>query len=207
MNTSERLLAAIAAFSLWCTATLGQGPLPVLAALPTAEALGVGWSRQVSLLFDPASKPTELFAPSSQLPESFKKEKREAVENPTNRISGWSQTHFTLRSTNAFRNYDVQVARYRSQDRLRADFDHVLAFDSAEYQKVWVDGVGDAAVFYYKVNGGATVWFRRADFKVWISSIGIGTNWGQDEHLQHLAKLLDQRIVEATPRARSPRNR
>jgi hypothetical protein len=206
INTSERILAAIGAFSLWCAAAWGQAPLPVLEALPTAEALGTGWSRQISLLFDPASKPAELFAPSSRLPESFKKERREAVQNPTNHISGWSHTHFSYQSTNTSRHYDIQVERYRSQDHLRADFDRLLAFDSAEYQKVPVNGVGDAAVFYRKINGGATVWFRRAAFKVWISPMATVTNWEQDGHLQHLAKLLDQRIVEATARPSQPAN-
>ena len=71
----------------------------MLEALPTAEALGSGWSREISLLFDPASKPAELFAASAQLPESYKKERRAAVQNPTNRISGWSHAHFALQST------------------------------------------------------------------------------------------------------------
>lgn len=204
MNTSERILAAIGAFSLWCAAAWGQSPLPVLEALPTAEALGAGWSMEVSLLFDPARKPTELFAASSRLPESFKKERRAAVQNPTNQISGWSHTHFSFQSTNTSHHYDVQVERYRSQDHLRADFDHLLAFDSAEYQKVPVNGVGDAALFYRKINGGATVWFRRADFKVWISPMGTVTNWEQDGHLQRLARLLDQRILGATAQGMKP---
>ena len=173
--------------------------MPVLEALPTAESLGAGWSREISLLFDPASKPAELFGASSQLSESFKKERLAAVQNPTNRISGWSHTHFTLHSTNTSRQYEVQVERYRSKDHLRADFDHLLALDQAEYQKVPVEGVGEAAVFFCRVNGGSTVWFRRADFRVWISPMGTITNWEQDVHLQKLVKMLDQRITGATP--------
>jgi hypothetical protein len=170
----------------------------VLEALPTAEALGLGWSREISVLFDPASKPAELFAASSRLPESFKKERRDAVQNPTNQISGWSHTHFTLQSTNTSRHYDVQIERYRNKGQLRSDFDQLLAFDAAEYQKAPVDKLGDAAVFYRSMKGGATVWFRRADFKVWISPMGAVTNWEQDGQLQHLTRMLDQRIAGRT---------
>jgi hypothetical protein len=207
MNTTKLCLAAIGAFALCCVTVRGQAPLPVLEALPTAETLGAGWSREISLLFDPVSKPSELFAASSRLPESFKKENREAVQNPTNRISGWSHTHFTFHSTNASHHYDVQVERYRSKAHLRAEFDQLLAFDSAEYRKVPVDGIGEAAVFFRKVNGGATVWFRRADFRVWIASMGTVTNWDQDVHLQDLVKEIDQRIARATtPAAEPPRS-
>ena len=199
MNILKHILAASGAFSLWCAAAQRQGPVPVLEALPTAESLGAGWSREISLLFDPASKPAELFGASSQLSESFKKERLAAVQNPTNRISGWSHTHFTLHSTNTSRQYEVQVERYRSKDHLRADFDHLLALDQAEYQKVPVEGVGEAAVFFCRVNGGSTVWFRRADFRVWISPMGTITNWEQDVHMQKLVKMLDQRITGATP--------
>jgi hypothetical protein len=197
-------LTAMGAFSLWCAASQAQGPMPVLEALPTAEALGPGWSREVSVLFDPASKPAELFAASSRLPESFKKERREAVQNPTNRISGWSHTHFTFQSTNTTHHYDVQVERYRSQDHLRADFAQLLAFYSAKYQELPVNGVGDAAAFYRRINGGATVWFRRADFKVWIWPMATVTNWEQDAHLQRLARLLDERILAATAQGMKP---
>lgn len=205
MNIVKHTLAVLGGFSLcFCAAAQGQAPLAVLAALPTAEALGSGWSREISLLVDPASKPAELFGASARLSESFKKERRDAVQNPTNRISGWSHTHYTLQSTNTSRQYDVQVERYRSKDHLRSDFAHLLAFDSAEYRKAPVDGLGDAAVFYGDIKGGATVWFRRADFKVWISTMGAVTNWAQDRHLQHLAKMLDQRIVGGADKATKP---
>ena len=197
--------AVIGGFSVClCAAVQGQGPLPVLEALPTAEALGSGWSREISLMFDPASKPPELLAASTRLPESYKKERRATVQNPTNRISGWSHTHFTRQSTNTSYHYDVQIDRYRRKDHLRADFDKLLAFSSAEYQKIPVDGIGEAAVFYRSLKGGATVWFRRADFMVWITPMGDLANWAQDGHLQHLAKMLDQRILKGVAQAMEP---
>jgi hypothetical protein len=199
MTISNHISTAIIAISLCCAAAWAQAPLPVLEALPTTEALGPGWRREISVMFDPASKPPELFAASSRLPERFKQERREAVQNPTNLISGWAHSHFSLQSTNTAHHFDVQIERYRNREHLAADFNQLLAFDSAEYQKVPVDRIGDAAVFYSKTNNGTTLWFRRADFKVWIAAMGTATNWLQNEHLQRLARMLDQRIVRATP--------
>lgn len=120
----------------------------MLEVLPTAEALGPGWSREITFLFDPASQPSELFGGTSKLPDAFKQQNREAIENPTNLLSGWSHTHFTFKSAKTSRHYEVQIERYRSDYQLEADFNNLLAFDSAEYRRLPIDGLGDAAVLF-----------------------------------------------------------
>jgi len=205
MKVSLLILVTIGTLCLCLFAAAeDKAPLAVLDALPPPDALGVGWEREIAVLFDPASSPSELFAASSRLPESFKQDRRDRVRNPTNQISGWCHLHFTLQTSNATRRYDVQMQRYRNKDRLRADFSKLELADVAEYHKVPVDGLGDAGLFCRSKNGGSTVWFRRADFMVWIAPMGLVTNWEQDSQLKYLSRKIDQRIAGRKARAIEP---
>jgi len=200
MDAGKNFVAGLTVLLLWFrTAAAGSEPQAILDALPNEAALGVGWKREIGLLFDPLSKPPEILRAASPLPDSFKKEKRAGVEDTKGRVSGWSHTHFTLQTTNRSCLYDVQLERYRNKEHLREDFDQLLILDSAQYGKTPVKDLGDAAVFYYDAKGsGGTLWFRRADFKVWIAPMNNLTNWEQDSDLRHLARVLDQRIVLGT---------
>jgi len=194
MKTSSDILAIIGALSLSFTvAAQDQEPLSVLEALPSAEVLGPHWSREISLLFDPASKPAEIVGASARLPDSCRNEKRNAVENPTNRISGWCHAHFIFQATNRTHQYEVQVDRYRSKGKVADDFRQLLALDTKEYQKTKVQGIGEAAVVYRNANG-MTLWFRRGNFRVWISPLFGSSRWEDDSGLQHLARAFDTRL-------------
>ncbi|MEI7732419.1 MAG: hypothetical protein WCO56_22805 [Verrucomicrobiota bacterium] len=177
-------------------ATAGSDPQSVLAMLPSEEALGPAWKREIGLLFDPLSQPSEILHTASPFPDSFKKEIRATVEGPEHAVSGWSNTHFTFQNTNRSCLYEVQIERYRNKEQLRAGFEQLLTFASYQYRKAPVNDLGDAAVFYQATNStGATLWFRRGNFKVRIAAMNDTTHWEQDSNLQHLAKTLDQRIL------------
>jgi hypothetical protein len=194
MRMLRNLWAVIGAISL-CSGVSAQdqAPLAVLEALPRPEVLGGGWSRDVSLLFDPASQPAEIIGATARLPDSFRKEKRDAVENPTNRISGWAHAHFEFQATNRTAWYEVQVDRYRSKQKLAEDFAQLLAFNAEEYQKKEIQGIGEAAVVYRHASG-MTLWFRRGTFRVWISPMNSTSSWENDSGLQHLTRAFDKRL-------------
>jgi hypothetical protein len=200
MNAGKSFVAGSTVLLL-CTriAASASDPQAILDALPDEAALGSGWKREIGLLFDPLSKPSEILHAASRLPDSFKKEKRAGVEDAKGKVSGWSHTHFTIQATNRSGLYDVTIERYRNKEHLREDFDRLLILDSEQYRKTPVKDLGDAAVFYYDAKGsGATVWFRRAAFKVWIAPMNNLTNWEQDSDLRHLARIIDQRMVGST---------
>ena len=203
MNAAKNCLAGLSVLLfLGRGVSAGADPQAILEALPTEDTLGSGWKREIGVLFDPLSKPSEILHTASPFPDSFKKEKRAGVEDPKGRVSGWSHTHFTLQTTNRSCRYDVQIERYRNKEHLREDFDPLLSLDSEQYRKTPVKDLGDTAVFYYDAKrSGGTVWFRRAEFKVWIAPMNNLTNWEQDSDLQHLARILDQRIVRGTVEA------
>jgi len=197
MNASRNLLAVIGAFSV-CVNSMSQNPepRPVVQALPRAEVLGSGWRREISLLFDPASNPAEIVSATAQLPGSRRKEHRDAVANPTNQISGWSHAHFDFQGTNRSCRYEVQVERYRSKEALIESFGQLLALRAEQYQKIEVQGIGEAAVMY-RDRSGVTLWLRRGDFKVSISPMCQTSSWEGDSALQLLAKALVQRLDES----------
>lgn len=170
-----------------------QDPLAVLEALPPAEVLGAGWSRDISLLFDPASKPAEMVGATARLPDSSRKQQRDAVENPTNRISGWSHAHFIFQATNRAARYEVQVDRYRSKQKLVEDFNRLVAFNGEGYEKKEMQGIGEAAIACRGASG-MTLWFRKGNFRVWISPMNSVSSWESDSGLQQLTKAFDKRF-------------
>ena len=198
-------MAVIGAFSLcFCVAARDQESLSVLEALPTTNVLGSNWSRHISVLFDPASQPAEIVAVGSQLPEARKQEHRNAVANPTNRISGWSHVHYEFQGTNGNQRYELQVDRYRSESSASEDFRKLLASDTKEYQKTEIQGIGEEAVVYRGASG-MTLWFRRGAFRVWLSPLFGTRRWEDDSALQQLARAFDARLktgrtTEAKPK-------
>jgi hypothetical protein len=177
----------------------GAEPQAILHVLPSEESLGQQWKREVSLLFDPLSKPAVITPETSTLPESFKNEQLDTVANPQSHVSGWGNAQYTLHLTNGPAVYDVQIYRYRDRLRLAEEFDQLLRLDSEQYQHSPVKGLGDAAVFYRSTRTpGSTLWFRRADFKAWIAPSSSVTRWEEDVNLQNLATQLDQRMVQRT---------
>ena len=97
---------------LWNSAlAVGSEPQSILDALPTEASLGPGWKRDVTLLFDQLSRPSEIV--HTNIPESFKAANRARLQDPKSAVSGWSHTHFTFQQTNTFYTYDVQIERYR----------------------------------------------------------------------------------------------
>jgi len=178
----------------------GAEPQAILNVLPTPEALGPNWERNISMFFDPLSKPPEIIATVSPMPESFKQEKREGVANPQSAVSGWGHALYMLQRANGVIAYDVHIDRYRKRERLTEDFHEMLQVDSEQYRKIPLKALGEEAMFCWNAQGpGSTVWFRRADFKVWINPVaGSITNWNQDASLQRLAAVLDQTILRAS---------
>lgn len=174
-------------------AAQNQEPLTVLEALPTAESLGTGWSRHIALLFDPASDPHLIVGPMAQLPDCFRKSLQGAVNNPTNTISGWALADFFVRSTNRIARYELQLNRYRSKEKLVEDFDRLLASNAKGYQKLQVQGIGDAAVAF-RDQGGMTLWFRKGSYRVSISPMSSGSSWEGDTELRWLAKEIAGRL-------------
>lgn len=176
-----------------------QKPLPILEVLPSAESLGPEWKRGITALFDPASQPPEIINTARPMPDSFKQERRAAVENPTNRISGWSHLHYEFHGTNGQCRYDVNIERHRSKETLVADFDRLLTLASDQYQKTEVETVGEAAVIYSEINytNNPTLWFRRGNFRIWIAPLTSNRAWKDDTGLRHLAKALDGQIRNA----------
>ena len=201
MKTPSNILAVIGALIVTFNAgAQTQEPVPVLQAFPTAEVLGPAWKREIDLLFDPASNPAEICT-STVVPDSWKKAKREAVENPTNQISGWSHAHFDFyagKETNRYIRYEVQVDRNRSKQQVIEVFNRLLTLDRKEYQKKEIKGLGEAAVVYWD-GSGVCVWFRRGAFVVWISPMNMDATWENDPALQQLAKALDERLDARIP--------
>ena len=196
MRNLNVILSVIGAFSLCSNvAAQDQDPLPVLEALPPSELLGPNWSREISLLFDPASDPSEIVIASAKLPETFRKERLEAVENPKNRISGSCHAHYDFQGKTGNQRYEIQVNRYRSKKIVEADFAKLLALGTKQYQKAEIYGIGEAAVIYSH-SGGMTLWFRRETFYIWISPLAGSRRWEDDSALQHLAKAFDARLDE-----------
>ncbi len=168
-------------------------PLPVLEALPPPEMLGPNWSRHLCLLFDPASNPAEIVEASAQVTDAFRTEKRNAVANPTNEISGWSHAHYIVQGTNGSHRYEVQVDRYRNPQRAARTFGQLLGSEPKDCQKTEVQGIGEAAVIYRDASG-MTLWFRSGPFRVWISPLTGNWRWEDDAALQQLAKAFDTRL-------------
>jgi hypothetical protein len=208
MNSKKSLITGLMLLVCWMRMTgAGADPQAILKVLPTEESLGSEWKRHVGLLFDPHSTPTEIISIASPLPESFRSEQRHGVANPQSKVSGWSNVHYTLQMTNGPAVYEVQIYRYRDRQRLAEEFDQILRLESEQYHHSAVKGLGDAAVFVRNTQGpGSTVWFRRADFKVWMGPGPSVTNWDQDVNLQHLAIEMDKRIVQMTGNAAVPVN-
>ena len=84
--------------------------------------------------------------------------------------------------------------RYRSKGKVADDFRQLLALDTKEYQKTKVQGIGEAAVVYRNANV-MTLWFRRGNFRVWISPLFGSSRWEDDSGLQHLARAFDTRLL------------
>lgn len=196
MNAAKTLLAVLVLLGFGVR-TLAAGPAPraVLDALPTEKALGGEWSREIAVLIDPFSTPPEIVHTSSPLPESFKEELCGGVKNPKGEVSGWSHVYFARRTGDVRQRYTVQFERYREIERLRMDFDQFLAIDSEKYHKHPVKDLGDVAVFFTDAQGqGATLWFRRGHFRVWIDPANFVTHWQKDTNLEHLARMLDDHL-------------
>jgi hypothetical protein len=90
------------------------------------------------------------------------------------------------------------VERYRNQSDLIDDFNRLLTLETDKYQRTAVDGLGDAAVYYWSVNGPGTLWFRRADFRVWVTPFNMMTNWQQDGDFVRLARNVDHQITQVS---------
>ena len=206
MNSKKALMTGFMVLVCFMSnAAPGAEPQAILHVLPTEESLGQHWKREVSLLFDPLSKPAVITPETSTLPESFKNEQLDTVANPQSHVSGWGNAQYTLHLTNGPAVYDVQIYRYRDRQRLAEEFDQLLRLDSEQYQHSPVNGLGDAAVFYRSTRTpGSTLWFRRADFKAWIAPSSSVTRWEQDVNLQNLASQLDQRMVQRTGNSAVP---
>jgi hypothetical protein len=195
MKTHTHILVALATFGFCLGVTAqSQKPVPILKALPTAESLGPEWKRGITVLFDTASQPPEIINTAKQMPDSFKQEQRAAVENPTNRISGWSHLFYEVNGTNQSGRYDVNIERFRSKEVLTAEFDRLLKLEAAQYHKTELKTVGEAAVIYSDATNGLTLWFRRGNFRVWICPLTVNRPWRDDLGLQQLAEALDDRL-------------
>jgi len=195
MKTRTHILVALATFGFCLGVTAqSQKPVPILKALPTAESLGPEWKRGITVMFDPASQPPEIINTAKQMRDSFKQEQRAAVENPTNRISGWSHLFYEVNGTNQSGRYDVNIERFRSKEVLTAEFDRLLKLETAQYHKTELKTVGDAAVIYSDTTNGATLWFRRGHFRIWIAPLYFHRPGKEDVGLQQLAKALDDQL-------------
>lgn len=195
MKTHTHILLALATFGFCLGVTAqSQKPVPILKVLPTAESLGPEWKRGLTVLFDPASQPSEISNTAKPMRDSFKQAQRAAVENPTNRISGWSLLYYEVNGTNQSGRYDVNIARFRSKEVLTAEFDRLLKLEAAQYPKTKLKTVGDAAVFFSDSTNGATLWFRRGHFRVWIIPVYFQGPGKEDAGLQQLAKALDDQL-------------
>ncbi len=205
MKTSKGLVAIGVVNLFFNVSAQDAPPLSVMEVIPTVGALGVGWSREIGLLFDPASSPPEIVATSAPRPEARTQADREAVRNPANPISGWAHAHFDFRTTNQSLRYEVQIERYRNKPGVVAAFDQLLASDAEGYQKVPVREVGDDAVLFRNASG-VTLWFRRGTFRVWITPLGLPSSWENDSAFQHLAKTFAGRMGEGkrTRKEKSP---
>jgi hypothetical protein len=56
-------------------------------------------------------------------------ERRAAVRNLTNKVSGWGYTGYSIQRGKFPRKFDVDIQRYRNLDDLEADFEGLRNFD------------------------------------------------------------------------------
>jgi hypothetical protein len=192
------ILAIFGAVTVAVTAQ-DQQPLSLLEALPVGEAVGPGWKREISLLFDAASKPAEIIDSRSVITDSRKKAEREAVENPTNPVSGRAHAHFDFKGERHSNRYEVQVERYRDKERAVKDLNALAGADQKEYQMKDITGIGDAAVLVSGASGtplqGTTLYFRRGTYRISISAL-FGTNsWEDDISFRQLARVFDEPLA------------
>jgi hypothetical protein len=172
----------------------------ILEALPTADHLGINWTREVSLLFDSRSDPTEMPATTVPLPDALVLEQRAAVRDPAGKVSAWANVQYDLRSAHTTNRLDVQIYRYRSKEALIEDFDHLLALDTERYEKTMITDLAAVAVAFRDARtGSGTLWFRIGNYRVWISP-GSSFSWGSDPSLRHLAWALIRQLGTATHR-------
>jgi hypothetical protein len=167
--------------------------------LPVALSLGPGWERKNYLLFDSVALPSEIIQTASTPPQSALENWRHGVQAPDGTISGWVLAHYHPTSDTNGLKYEVHLERYRSHDALQTDFDRLLETAVTQPASKPLKTIGDVALLVANSNGAATkVWFRRGDFRAWISPIGVSHNWDQDASLRLLAQVIDQRIAGMT---------
>ncbi len=167
--------------------------------LPEALSLGPGWERKNYLLFDAIALPSEVIQTTAAPPQSALENWRHGVQDPEGKISGWVLAHFHPTSDTNGLQYEVHLERYRSHDALRTDFDKLLESAVAQPTSKPLKTIGDMALLVANPSGAASkVWFRRGNFRAWISPIGVSRNWDQDASLRLLAQVIDQHIAGIT---------
>jgi len=189
------IILAIAAFSFLFTAS-AQSPPSVSDMLAQSSSLGPGWDRKIYLLFDSVAVPSEIVQTIKAPPESALNDWRRGVQDPNGRISGWVLAHYNLISSANSPKYEVHLERYRSHDALLADFEKLLESAVAQPGSMPLTHIGDADALVASPQGtGAKVWFRRGNYRVWISQIGAPNSQQLAPSLQLLAQAIDQRIA------------
>ncbi len=172
--------------------------------LADTSSLGTGWDRKIYLQFDSDASPAEVIETIKAPPESALKEWRRDMRDPNGKISGWVLAHYNIVSSTNHPKYEVHLERYRSHDALLADFEKILEIAAAQPGSIPLTHIGDAAALVADPQGnGAKVWFRRGDFRVWISPIGAHRSWDQDASLHLLAQAMDQHIAALMLHARA----
>lgn len=198
------VLAATATSSLSLFAADTQPPPSVSEILPEAKSLGPGWERKNYLVFDSVADPAELVQTAAAPPKSALETWRHGVQDPDGTISGWILAHYHFTSDTNAPKYEVHLERFREHDALQADFEKLLETAGPQSPNKPLKNIGDAAFLVANSNGAtAKVWFRRGDFRAWISPIGPSRNWDQDASLRLLAQVIDQRIAIMTRNMRS----
>ncbi|HZQ47533.1 MAG TPA: hypothetical protein VFC07_11005 [Verrucomicrobiae bacterium] len=191
-----RIIAlATVALGFIFSATAQQQP-SVSEMLAGSNSLGTGWEQKIYLLFDSAAAPAEIIQTAGNPPQSALKNWRRGVQDANGKISGWVLAHYSTASGTNGPKYEVHLERFRSHDALLSDFEKLLETAEATPGSCPLKQIGDAAFVSSDAQGtGVKVWFRRGNFRVWISPVGAPRQWNEDTSLHLLAQAIDQRIV------------
>lgn len=174
----------------------GPGSLhAVLELVPKPESLGSGWQRELLVVMDPSSRPSELLHPTQQISEGTLGEWRRMVRDTNGNLSGWCHARFDYEAKHQTNRYYLRVEHYRSPEALRREFTRMAASQPARSPQA-VKGVGEDAVVRDE-DGGLTLWFRRGEFRASVTAYGGGPSGVGS--LRYLALEVDRRLRASIP--------
>lgn len=127
-------------------------PHTVMEMVPKPESLGSGWQRELLVVMDPSSRPSELLHPTQQISEGTLDEWRRMVRDTNGSLSGWCHARFDYEAKHQTNRYYLRVEHYRSSEALRRDFTRMAASQPARSPQA-VKGVGEDAVVRDEESG------------------------------------------------------